>query len=102
MTMNKKCNCQLCNTYVNKDNENDIENFLEYDVQNDEWLQCINGEIHLLELLDENSILEYLKEKNKKYCDERCLCSKCRETLVEYSQGEYEDVYWSCLNHCEY
>jgi len=83
-------------------NENDIEKFLEFEVYNDEWLQCINGEIHLLELIDENAILEYLKEQNQKYCDEHLLCLKCREPLVEYKLSKYEDVYWSCPNHCEY
>ena len=83
-------------------NNNNIDSILEYEVSNPEYLEIINGTRKPEEIISWNSLLLFMSEQNQRYCDEHLLCVKCREPLVEYSQGKYEDVYWSCLNHCEY
>jgi hypothetical protein len=100
--MKEKCNCLLCDTYVNKHNENDIDLILEYEVENPEYLEIINGTRGLADVISWSSLLAFMNEQNKKYCDEHCLCLKCREPLVEYNKTKYEDIYWECSNHCEY
>ncbi|OHD22841.1 MAG: hypothetical protein A2Y34_04435 [Spirochaetes bacterium GWC1_27_15] len=89
------------------DDSNDIENFLEYSVENVEWLRCINGQIPYTELIDKNALLSYLEECNERHCDQNGLCEVCRTPLVEAeeSRGEHfgtscGEVMWHCPNNC--
>jgi len=72
---------------------NDIENFLEYDVSNDIWINFINKEIPLIELFDQNSIYEYLETENTRYCKQEGICPECRGNLV--LKVEYEEIWGS-------
>jgi hypothetical protein len=84
-------------------NNNDISNFLEYDVENPEFLEIINGERAYSDIICWNSILQYMTEKNEKFCAEHCLCEICRSELKEYVEridGIISDMYWSCENGC--
>jgi len=67
----------------NKSNDdNDIENFLEYDVSNDIWIKFINKEIPIIEILDENAFYDYLETENEKYCKQEGICPECREEIL--------------------
>ena len=87
--------------------DNDICDFLEYNVEDIEWLRCINGQISILDLIDKSALLSYLEEKNEKYCEELGICTVCRTPLVE--KVEYEEIwgskqvserYWCCPYGC--
>ena len=76
----------------NKSNDdNDIENFLEYDVSNDIWIKFINKEIPIIEILDENAFYDYLETENEKYCKQEGICPECRGNLV--LKVEYEEIW---------
>jgi len=73
--------------------DNDIENFLEYDVSNDIWVKIINKEIPIIEILDENAFYDYLETENIKYCLQEGICPECRGNLV--LKVEYEEIWGS-------
>ena len=78
----------------NDDNDgNDIENFLEYDVSDNIWLKIINKEIPIIEMLDENSIYNYLETENTRYCKQEGICPECRGNIV--LKVEYEEIWGS-------
>lgn len=72
---------------------NDIADFLEYDVGDNEWIKLINKEIPIIDLIDENAVYEYILSENIRYCDQEGLCHECREKLVE--KIEYEEIWGS-------
>ena len=85
------------------DDENKIEDFLEYDVSNIEWLRVCNSQIPYSELLDKNALGEYFKNENKKYCEQNGLCEICRNPLqerTEYKDGMISEKYWICKYGC--
>jgi len=93
------------NNNINEDTN--IENFLEYSVEDIIWARVANEKINYSEIIDKNALLSYFKEKNEKYCAENCLCEVCRNPLTEFT--EYEDIcgsmqiseiYYSCPNGC--
>jgi hypothetical protein len=90
----------------NKDSANNdynIENFLEYSVENDEWLQILNNPKQLSTIICWDSLYQYMIEKNKEFCDKRCLCESCRSPIkenIEYVDGLISDIQWSCENGC--
>ena len=45
-----------------------IENYLEYSVDNIEYLEIIKGLRSPLEIISIESLLEYMSEQNEKYC----------------------------------
>ena len=71
--------------------DNDICDFLEYNVEDIEWLRCINGQIPYTELIDKNALLSYLENENEKYCNDNGLCVICRNPLIKKEQIE---EYW--------
>jgi hypothetical protein len=84
-------------------NDNNIDNFLEYSVENDEWLQIINGLRRPSDIICWNSLLQFMTEQNKKFCAKHCLCESCRSELNEYTEYVDEiisDIYHSCPNGC--
>jgi len=74
-------------------NGNVIWNILEYDVSNDIWIKFINKEIPIIEILDENSLYDYLETENEKYCKQEGICPECRGNLV--LKVEYEEIWGS-------
>jgi len=70
-----------------------IEDILEYDVEDISWLMVLNGKIPFTELIDKTAFLEYLENKNNKYCSDNGLCNVCRNPLKEFES--YEDVFGS-------
>jgi len=70
--------------------ENNIEDFLEFSVENVEWLRVCNNQIQYTELLDKNAFDEYFKFENDKYCEENGLCTVCRNPLEKFDS--YEEV----------
>jgi len=84
--------CIINESESNKSN-NDIENFLEYDVSDNIWLKIINKEIPIIEILDENAFYDYLETENEKYCKQEGICLECRGNLV--LRVEYEEIWGS-------
>ena len=83
--------------------DNDICDFLEYNVEDIEWLRCINGQISILDLIDKSAFLSYLEDKNEKYCEDNGLCKVCRNPLkeyIEYEDGMPSERYWACSYGC--
>jgi AAA15 family ATPase/GTPase len=87
--------------------DNNIENFLEYDVSDPIWLKIINGQIPLIEIIDKITLISYLESENKKFCANNCLCEICRNPLDEYIDYEevwgnkrISNIYYSCPNGC--
>ena len=83
--------------------ENNIEDFLEFSVENVEWLRVCNSQIQYTELLDKNALLEYFKSKNDKYCEEQGICNVCRNPLIEFAEkedGMTSEKYWTCSYGC--
>jgi len=72
---------------------NDISDFIEYDVSDNEWIRLINKEIPIIDILDENAFYEYLETENTRYCKQEVLCPECRGKLVE--KIEYEEIWGS-------
>jgi len=70
--------------------ENNIEDFLEFSVENVEWLRVVNSKISYTELIDKSAFLSYLEGKNEKYCEENGLCIVCRNPLEKFDS--YEEV----------
>jgi hypothetical protein len=84
-------------------NDNNIENFLEYSVENDEWLEILNNPKKLSTIVSWDSLFRYMVSEHEKYCAENCLCETCRSELVEYTEyvdEKISDMYWSCPNGC--
>jgi hypothetical protein len=90
-----------------ENNDNNIENFLEYDVSNDEWLQILNNPKQLSTIICWNSLYQYMLELNKEYCAKHCLCEICRSELIEHI--DYEEIWgskrisnveYTCPNGC--
>lgn len=85
----------------------DINSILEYEVDDPEYLQIINGTREIKDIINFNLLFEYMKEQNEEYCKKEGLCETCHTPLKEYE--EYEEIcgsrqiserYWSCPNHC--
>lgn len=91
---------EVSNMNMSISSGDDIENFLEYEVENIEWLRCLNGQIPILDILDKNTIYEYLREQNEKYCEEQSLCPICRNPLKEYKDEMINERYWACQYGC--
>ena len=89
---NQSLKNNICESESNKSN-NDIENFLEYDVSDNIWLKIINKEIPIIEILDENAFYDYLETENEKYCKQEGICPECRGNLV--LKVEYEEIWGS-------
>ena len=70
------------------DDVNDISDFLEYGVEDVEWLRVCNSQIPYTELIDKNAIRDYLVEKNSQYCEKNGLCEICRNPLKRYDLSE--------------
>jgi len=71
-------------------NDTDIENFLDYSVEDIIWLHVLKGKVAFTQLFDKNSFLTYLEEENDKYCERNGLCNECRSPLER--QESYEEV----------
>jgi hypothetical protein len=103
MEENKSLNSNKTDVLCDCENNNDIENFLEYDVSDPIWLQILNNPKQLSDIICWNSLFQYMVEKHEKYCADNCLCETCRSELVEYTEyvdGIISDIYWSCKNGC--
>lgn len=84
-----------------------IDEFLEYNVDDNEWLYIVNGQWPIFDLLDLKSLQRYIEEENERYCEENGLCPVCRASLVEkYRMDEYwgsvQRVFdcYACPNGC--
>jgi hypothetical protein len=83
--------------------ENDIEDFLEYDVSRWEYFLVMKGKKSFVELIDRSSFLFYLEEQNRIYCEQEGLCPECRNSLkefTEYEDGMISEMYWACSKGC--
>lgn len=89
--------------------KDDIENFLEYNVEDDAWLDACNNITSWTNLIDVDAFREYLLIENEKYCKNNDLCSECRAPLKLFI--EHEDIcgsmqeserYWSCPSGHQY
>lgn len=87
--------------------DNDISNFLEFNVTDIEWLRVINGKIPYTTLIDKDAFLSYLERENEKYCNDNGLCLVCRNPLVKEQQIEeycgskmVVNEYWVCPYGC--
>lgn len=85
----------------------DIDDILEYTVEDPEWLQICNGLRMPNGIIDWRALLDYMVERNLKYCDDLRLCNVCRRNLVlvKESRGEHFGVdcfetVWHCPNGC--
>lgn len=86
---------------------NDIEDFLEYQVEDIIWLRVANNLVPYTELINRDYLINYIKERNQKFCEDNGLCSECRSPLVE--RVEFEEIwgskqeserYWCCPRGC--
>jgi len=68
----------------------DIKDYLNYDVEDDEWLDVLNGKSPLMKLINRTSLMRYIELENEKYCLENNLCTNCRTPLEIYKH--YENV----------
>ena len=68
----------------------DIKDYLNYNIEDIEWLEVLNGKYPLMKLIDRNSLMRYIEFENEKYCLENKLCTSCRTPLETYKH--YEDV----------
>jgi len=75
---------------VKVNNDTDIENFLDYSVEDIEWFQILNGKRTFNELFDKKALLEMMWKKHEKYCEDNGLCPECRGFMEKYPS--YEDV----------
>lgn len=82
----------------------DINKILEYDVENPEFLEILNGDRPIFVMICWNSLRLVMKEMNKKYCAEHCLCENCRSEMEEFTEhdidGRITEMYWACKNGC--
>ncbi len=82
----------------------DINEILEYNVENPEFLEILNENMPLYQIISWSSLHIAMKEMNEKYCAEQCLCEKCRTPLEEFTEydadGRISGMYWSCKNGC--
>ena len=86
---------------LNNDCNNDIADFLEYNVESLEWLMVLNNKIPYTTLFNESAIFDYLNSESEKYCDQEGLCHECRSPLkefIEYEDGRIVERYWACSN----
>ena len=87
---NERCNPHK-NTVSLDSGINDIKAFLNYNVEDEEWLQVLNGLKTIEIMIDTDELFMYMDASNKDYCNEHNLCEKCRSELVEVrdQQGEH-------------
>lgn len=94
---------------LNKNNELDefMYNFIESSVDQPEFLQVCNSLVHPNKIVDWEVLLDYMREKNYKYCDDNLLCETCHHPLKKYDQVEecwgskmVVGAYWGCPNNC--
>ena len=70
-----------------------IEDYLNYNVEDPEWLEVINGKLSLSQMINSNSLMRYIEIQNEKYCLQNNLCANCRTPLIEHKH--YEEVHGS-------
>jgi hypothetical protein len=80
-----------------------LEDFLNYDIHDPEYLEILNGKRTIESIISWESLLMYMQEKNDKYCDKYNLCHECRSPLVKVREQEeiwgskqVSEVYWVC------
>jgi hypothetical protein len=82
----------------------DINEILEYNVENPEFLEILNEDRPLYQMISWSSLHIVMKEMNEKYCADHCLCEKCHAPLEEFTDydidGRISGMYWSCKNGC--
>ncbi|MDD4188281.1 MAG: hypothetical protein PHX04_05970 [Bacilli bacterium] len=82
----------------------DIGEILEFNVENHEFLEILNGNRPISDIICWHSLGLVLKEMNEKYCAQNCLCESCRSPLEEYTEydidGRVSGMHWSCKNGC--
>lgn len=96
----------MCENYENYENIDLFEyiNFFEYDVENPEFLEILNGDRPIFDMICWESLRLIMEEMNKKFCAERGICEKCRSEMLEYKDydpdGKIVEWYWVCKNGC--
>jgi len=81
----------------------DIEDVLDYSVEDIKWVQVINGKLPYTELISKDALLDFLVSENETYCKENNLCEICRnplEPITEYEDGMISERYWACKHGC--
>ncbi len=68
-----------------------LEDYLDYNVEDPEWLEILNGKLALFQIINRNSLMRYIEFKNEKYCLENNLCTNCRTPLE--TNKHYEEVF---------
>ena len=68
----------------------DIEDFLEYQVDDIMWLRVLSGRVPITELIDKEAFKDFLKSENDQYCNANGLCEECRSPLERFPT--YEEV----------
>lgn len=85
----------------------DIDSILEFEVDQPEYLQIVNGLRKPSDNVNWKLLLEYMTEQNRIYSAKNGLCEVCHSPLVE--KTEYEEIcgsrqvserYWHCRNGC--
>jgi len=59
----------------------DINDVLDYSVEDDIWAKVINGKLPYTELISKNAFLDFLITENEEYCNANNLCEVCRSPL---------------------
>jgi len=87
--------------------EDSIEDFLEWNVNDPEYREIINGERDVIEIICKGDLLEYMERKNKEFSDKNGLCRVCHEPLREFKEYEeingskqISEVYYGCPYGC--
>jgi len=65
-----------------------IDDILEFNVSDPEYLQIVNGLRMPNGIIDWNSLLEYMSEENREYSKKHDLCEVCHSNLVDEKQME--------------
>jgi hypothetical protein len=60
-----------------------LNDYMEIDVQDDAWLEVLNGRLTIEKIINYDGIHRYMTERNREYCEQNGLCEECRSELVE-------------------
>lgn len=71
--------------------DTNIEDILEFEVDQAEYLQIVNGLRTPSQAIDFKKLLDYMSEQNYNHCDNNNLCKTCHSELqeVKESRGEH-------------
>jgi hypothetical protein len=68
-----------------------LEDYMTVSVEDDTWLEVLNGRYTIEQVIDYDDIHRYMTERNREYCEKQGLCEECRSELVEVNdpKGEF-------------